>query len=94
MTSKNSRHLAQTWPFARYKSYEGSLRKAAAQWFVNKGYNTDPRMNYCLDSHDLWPKNIISALSPVITSSSERCCLPLPIKEPSSCCTMNGIQPS
>jgi len=59
MAEMNSRQLARTWPFKRYKAFERELRDAAAEWFSNKGLATHARMRYCLKSHDSWPENII-----------------------------------
>lgn len=55
----NSRQLARTWPYKRYKSFEKELREAASNWFSQKGYETHSKMNYCLPAHNDWPKNII-----------------------------------
>ena len=59
MTLPNSRQLTRTWPYTRYKSFEASLRRAAGLWFAGRGYETHPKMGYCLARHDLWPKNLI-----------------------------------
>ena len=59
MKNTNSRQLARTWPYTRYKSFEASLRKAAEQWFSERGCETHHRMGYCLARHDLWPMNLI-----------------------------------
>ena len=59
MAQANSRQLARTWPYTRYKKYEAAVRKAAEQWFSERGYKTHHKMRYCLADHDLWPKNII-----------------------------------
>ena len=59
MTEMNSKQLARTWPFKRYKEFERELRGAAAEWFYKKGFDTHKRMSYCLKSHDIWPQNII-----------------------------------
>lgn len=59
MADMNSRQLARTWPFKRYKAFERELRDAAAEWFSKKGLATHTRMRYCLKSHDSWPQNII-----------------------------------
>ena len=59
MTKKNSRQLAQTWPFKRYKIYERELRDAAEKWFSKKGLATHASWGYCLKSLDMWPQNII-----------------------------------
>ncbi|MFZ5572866.1 MAG: PGN_0703 family putative restriction endonuclease [Thermodesulfobacteriota bacterium] len=56
---KNSRKLAKTWPYIRHKNFEASLRSAARKWFASRGFATHPRMDYCLERHDLWPQNII-----------------------------------
>jgi len=56
---KNSRQLARTWPFKRYKAFERELRDTAAKWFSEKGLATHERMRYCLESLDNWPENII-----------------------------------
>lgn len=55
----NSRQLAQNWPFPRHKTFEKILRKAASEWFKEKGYETHPRMPYCLANWDDWERNII-----------------------------------
>jgi len=39
MKIPNSRQMAKTWPYTRYKSFEASLRKAAEQWFGKRGGN-------------------------------------------------------
>ena len=59
MKLPNSRQLARSWPYTRYKSFEASLRKAAEKWFSDRGRETNQRMGYCLARHDLWPQNII-----------------------------------
>jgi len=59
MKIPNSRQMAKTWPYTRYKSFEASLRKAAEQWFRERGHETHPKMGYCLARHDLWAKNLI-----------------------------------
>jgi len=60
MTEINSKQLARTWPFKqRYKAFECELHGAAAEWFYEKGFDTNKRMRYCLKSHDSWPQNII-----------------------------------
>jgi hypothetical protein len=59
MKNINSRQLARTWPYTRYKSFEASLRKAAEQWFSERGCETHHKMGYCLARHDLWPMNLI-----------------------------------
>ena len=59
MAGMNSRRLARTWPFKRYKAFERELRDAAANWFAGKGLVTHAKMHYCLESHDGWPQNII-----------------------------------
>lgn len=55
----NSRQLAQKWPFPRHKTFEKTLRKAASEWFKEKGYMIHPRMSYCLANWDDWEQNII-----------------------------------
>ncbi len=40
MKIPNSRQMAKTWPYTRYKSFEASLRKAAEQWFSKRGANS------------------------------------------------------
>ena len=59
MKIPNSRQMAKTWPYTRYKSFEASLRKAAELWFSKRGHETHPKMKYCLARHDLWAKNLI-----------------------------------
>ncbi len=59
MKLPNSRNLAGTWPYMRYKTFEASLRTAAEHWFNEKGQETHPKMGYCLARHELWPKNLI-----------------------------------
>lgn len=61
MTETNSKQLARTWSFKRYKAFECELQGAAAEWFHKKGFDTHKRMAYCLKSHDIWPQNIICA---------------------------------
>ena len=61
MTKMNSRELARTWPFKRYKAFERELRDAAEKWFSKKGLATHARWRYCLKSLDNWPQNIICA---------------------------------
>lgn len=57
----SSRRLAQSWPFARHKTFEDGLRYAAAQWFARKGLATHRKYPYSLPSFDDWPQNIICA---------------------------------
>jgi len=59
MKYPDSRQTAKTWPYPRYSRFEASLRTAAEQWFAKQGYETDPRMGYCLAHHDRWDQNII-----------------------------------
>jgi len=59
MAETNSKQLARTWSFKRYKAFERELQGAAAEWFYKKGFDTHKRMSYCLKSHDIWPQNII-----------------------------------
>ena len=57
--SMNSRQLSKNWPFPRYKLFEKELRKSASSYFKSKGYNTHPRMSYCLSKWRDWKNNII-----------------------------------
>lgn len=57
--SDSSRRKAQSWPYPRYRQYEDTVRKAAADWFEEKGFAIHPRYSYILDSLDHWQKNII-----------------------------------
>jgi len=55
----NSKALAKTWPYKRYKEFETELRNSSSRWFKEKGLKTHSKMPYCLDSLINWPKNII-----------------------------------
>lgn len=59
MDDMNSRQLARTWPFKRYRAFERELRDAAAKWFSQKGLAAHAKMRYCLKSLESWPQNII-----------------------------------
>jgi len=73
MKEKNSKQLARTWPFKRYKVFERKLQNAASEWFYKKGFDTHKRMSYCLKSHDSWPQNIIcSDVAEYIRQENER----------------------
>jgi len=55
----NSKQLARTWPYPRYKPFIKGLRKSASEWFQQQNLQTSPRMVYCLASHNDWKNNII-----------------------------------
>lgn len=55
----NSRRLAQEWPFPRHQRFEQQLRQSASNWFGTKGFQTHPKMGYCLKEWHDWKKNII-----------------------------------
>lgn len=55
----NSRRRAKSWPYPRRVRFERELRKAAASWFVERGFAQHSRYPFCLASRDLWPQNII-----------------------------------
>ena len=40
-------------------AFVNGLRRAAAAWFAERGYQVDPKHPYCLADHDDWPQNII-----------------------------------
>ena len=56
---KSSKALAKTWPYPRQQQYEDLLRKAATQWFTDRGLRTHPKYTYCLHAWTQWPQNII-----------------------------------
>jgi len=55
----SSKKLAQQWPFPRYKQFEQQLRQSASNWFDVKGFQSHPKMPYCLREWSDWKKNII-----------------------------------
>ncbi len=42
-----------------YKDFVATLQRAAAKWFADRGVPTDRQKDYCLQSRDLWSRNII-----------------------------------
>ena len=54
-----SKQSARTWSYPRHKNFEKNVRKAAAAWFLDKGYPTNPRYPYILARWEDWPKNIL-----------------------------------
>lgn len=50
---------AYTWPYPRHAKFEADLRRAAAQWFDEKGLARHSKYPYCLASRDEWHQNII-----------------------------------
>jgi len=52
----NSKALAKTWPYRRYKEFETELRNSSSRWFKEKGLKTHSKMPYCLDSYKLAKK--------------------------------------
>jgi hypothetical protein len=56
---ENSRQLAQTWPYPRHVDFQMALRRAAKNWFKEKGLATHAKTGYILRSKDSWPDNII-----------------------------------
>ncbi|MDX9841470.1 MAG: hypothetical protein RBS95_08440 [Desulfobulbus sp.] len=55
----NSRQKAKLWPYPRHKQFSKTLRQAAASWFEEKQYPTQPRRPYYLAQWSDWPANII-----------------------------------
>lgn len=55
----NSRQLARTWPFPRYRSYQRQMRETARKWFDSKGLPRHPRYPFVLDKWEHWPQNLI-----------------------------------
>jgi len=53
----NSKALAKTWLYKRYKEFEAELRNSSIRWLQEKGFKA--HLPYCLDSLVNWPKNII-----------------------------------
>ncbi len=56
---ESSRALAREWPWERQKPFEDHLRKAAASWFRGRKLKTHPKMPYCLEKHEQWPRNLV-----------------------------------
>ena len=56
---KSSKALTKTWPYPRQQQYADMPRKAAAQWFADRGLCTHPKYSYCLHDWTQWPQNII-----------------------------------
>jgi len=50
---------ANTWPYPRRHDFIVNVRKAASNWFLTRGYSTDPKYPYILAAWKDWPKNII-----------------------------------
>ncbi len=42
-----------------HRNFIAALRTAAAAWFAARGVPVDRRLDYCLQSRDLWSRNII-----------------------------------
>jgi POLQ-like helicase len=42
-----------------YEDFVATLQRAATKWFAARGVPTDQQMSYCLQSRDLWSRNII-----------------------------------
>ena len=55
----NSRRRAKSWPYPRRVRFERELRKTAAAWLAERGFEQHARYPFCLASGDLWPQNII-----------------------------------
>jgi len=47
------------WQYPRQKQFEKQLRQSAENWFRSKGFETQPKMPYCLNSLEDWANNII-----------------------------------
>jgi len=47
------------WPYPRHRDFQKHVRKAAANWFQQKGYATDPKHTYFLAERKNWKNNII-----------------------------------
>lgn len=56
---KNSRQMANEWPYDRHKDFEVKLHKVAAAWFAKKDLDVHPRYDYILAEWDKWPSNLI-----------------------------------
>ncbi len=57
----SSRELAKSWRYPRHGVFVRGMRTYASAWFKEKGFKTHPKMSYCLDTWEKWPKNIIVA---------------------------------
>jgi len=57
----NSRRRAKSWPYPRRIRLESELRKAAAAWFAERGFEQHTRYPFCLARRDLWPQNTIDS---------------------------------
>lgn len=55
----SSRVRAKSWPYPRRNWLEKELRRAAADWFAERGFEQHKRYPFCLARRDLWPQNII-----------------------------------
>lgn len=81
----NSRKLAETWPYPRFKKFVKFMRTTAANWFDEKGYPVHPSMPYCLDKHGNWKNNIIlpevAAYIESVRSASQKLKRPFPLNK-------------
>lgn len=55
----NSKALAKSWPYPRYKDFQRDLRKVATAWFKARGLPIQKKYSFILANRDLWPSNII-----------------------------------
>jgi len=50
---------AGTWPYPRYGDFSKIVHKAASEWFLANGYETNPKYPYILANREAWHQNII-----------------------------------
>jgi hypothetical protein len=55
----SSRTQARSWSYPRHRDFEGSIRRAAALWFAERGHKVSARYSYLLADWNDWPSNII-----------------------------------
>jgi len=55
----NSRQLAKTWPFPRYRAYQKAMRKIATEWFDKKDLPRNAKYSFVLDKWEHWPQNMV-----------------------------------
>jgi hypothetical protein len=55
----NNNRSERAWSYPLHRNFVKVVRKAAADWFLAKGYKTDPKYPYILAELEDWHKNII-----------------------------------
>jgi len=70
----DSKQLAQTWPFPRYRAYQRRMRETVRKWLDSKGLPRDSKYAFILDKWEHWPSNLIlTEVSECIQEHKSRC---------------------